>query len=139
MPPQQTGGIPAAHRRARIPSSRMEFHVQRRWAAAIFAALQAYKMTDLVLVYAAVYPEQHGGLLLKWLFYDTAYLIALFFVQIPWLQFTLVKTLFLITFMVIFNVVLFTVPTVSSVTILPADLSDNFFYCYIGRFDWIVF
>lgn len=113
MPPQQTGGIPASHRRALIPSSRVEFHLQRRYAAAFFAGLQAWKVSDLLYVYTAAYPEQQSGVLAKWLLIDTCYLIALFIAQIPWLQFTLVKTIFLSILLAFSNITLFAAPAVS--------------------------
>lgn len=97
-PPQQQrqgGGIPVAHARALIPASRMEFHIQRQWAAALFVLLQAWKVTDLFLVYNASYPEQYSGILAKWWFIDFIYFSALYIAKIPWLQFTLIKTLLL--------------------------------------------
>lgn len=111
MPPQQPGGIPIAHMRALIPASRMEFHVQRQWAFALFVLLQAWKVTDLFLVYNAAYPEQYNGILGKWWLIDFSYFIALYIVKIPWLQFTLVKTLLLSFGMLWLDWTIFAMPT----------------------------
>lgn len=114
MPPQQTGGIPAAHMRAFIPPSRMEFHVQRQWACALFVLLQAWKVTDLFQVYHASYPEQYSGILAKWWFIDFLYLVALYIAKIPWLQFTAVKTVLLTLLMFWIDWTIFAMPAVSS-------------------------
>ncbi|KAI7879844.1 uncharacterized protein EV154DRAFT_450858 [Mucor mucedo] len=99
MPTEQSNGIPAAHRRALIPPSQMEFHNQRLYAISIFVLLQAWKLADLLLVHSATYPEQHQGTLLKWCLIDATYFVALHVAKIPWLQFPFWKTCF---FMVLF-------------------------------------
>lgn len=114
MPPQQTGGIPAAHMRALIPPSRMEFHVQRRWAISIFVFLQAWKLSDLLLVYSASYPEQYHGILFKWLLLESCYFGALHVAKIPWLQFPVWKTVSLILFFSLLNSSVFAGTTVSN-------------------------
>jgi nucleoporin POM152 len=113
MPQQRGGPVPEAHRIALIPSSTMEFHVQRQWAAGIFVGLQAWKLADLLLVYTANDPEQYSGMLLKWGISDTLYLLALYIARIPWLQFSLLKTIMLAIAFIVFNNVAFVDPTVS--------------------------
>jgi nucleoporin POM152 len=113
MPQQRGGPVPEAHRIALIPSSTMEFPVQRRWAAGIFAALQAWKAADLLLVYTASDPEQYSSMLFKWGCSDILYLLALYIARIPWLQFSFLKTIVLAFAFIIFNNVAFIDPTVS--------------------------
>ncbi|KAI7906649.1 uncharacterized protein BX663DRAFT_483356 [Cokeromyces recurvatus] len=111
-PRQQPGGpVSEAHRLALIPSSRMEFPTQRRWAVSIFVLLQSWKITDLWLAYTAAYPEQYSGILMKWWLIDTIYLLCLHVAKIPWLQFSVIKTLLLTLFMLWLNFVLFVAPT----------------------------
>ncbi|KAI9267839.1 hypothetical protein BY458DRAFT_556205 [Sporodiniella umbellata] len=112
MPPQQGQPIPQAHQRALIPSSTIDFPVQRRWAASIFVALQAWKATDLVLVYQATYPEQYNGILLKWWLIDALYFFALYVAKIPWLQFSALKTLILATMLLWLDLAAFSAPTI---------------------------
>lgn len=115
MPPQQTGGsVPAAHMRALIPSSVMEFHLQRQYATAIFVALQAWKIKDLFAVYFTAYPELYNGIISKWWFIDAFFLIALYIAKIPWLQFTIMKTICLMFIACAFDLSVFSVSTVST-------------------------
>lgn len=109
----QGAPVPYAHQIALIPSSRMEFPIQRRWAAAIFVLLQTLKISDLWKVYTAAYPEQYNGILMKWFLIDAAYLIALYIAKIPWLQFSLLKTILLSFFMFWVDFMLFAMPIVS--------------------------
>lgn len=113
MPPQQPQSGHEAHRRALIPSSRMEFPVQRRWAFSIFVFLQAWKVADLFVIFTASYPEQYNNYLLKWWLIDTLYLIALHVAKIPWLQFTVLKTTVLILLMMFANFIVFALPIVN--------------------------
>lgn len=110
---QQSGHVSEAHKKALIPSSRMEFPVQRRWACSIFVFLQAWKLADLFVIFAATYPEQYNNYLLKWWLIDTLYLVILHVAKIPWLQFTVLKTTALILFMMFFNFIVFALPIVS--------------------------
>ncbi|KAG0797154.1 hypothetical protein G6F22_004612 [Rhizopus arrhizus] len=112
MPPTQGRPIPQAHKRALIPSSTIDFPVQRRWAASIFVALQAWKTADLFSVYRASYPEQYNGILLKWWLIDAFYFLALYIAKIPWLQFTAPKTLLLTFILFWIDLALFSVPSV---------------------------
>ncbi|CAO0793001.1 unnamed protein product [Mucor circinelloides] len=113
MPPVvQAQGVPVpyAHQRALIPATRMEFPTQRLWAFSIFVLLQALKAADFWRAYMAAYPDQHSGLLIKWWFIDFIYLLALYFAQIPWLQFSLLKTLLLSAFLCWIDFLVFTAP-----------------------------
>lgn len=105
--------MPEAHRIALIPSSTMEFPVQRLWALSIFAGLQAWKVADLLLTYTASNVEQHSNVVFKWACIDTLYLFALYIARIPWLQFSIAKTVMLWLGFLLFNNVAFVDPTVS--------------------------
>jgi nucleoporin POM152 len=113
MPPQPQSGH-EAQRRALIPSSRMEFPIQRRWAFSIFVLLQAWKAADLLVIFTATYPEQYNSYLAKWWFIDSIYLVALHVAKIPWLQFTVLKTTFLIFLLMFVNFIVFALPIVRS-------------------------
>ncbi|KAI8979759.1 hypothetical protein BDF20DRAFT_835729 [Mycotypha africana] len=113
MPPPQQRGRPRlteAERKALIPSSTMEFAIQRRWAVTIFVCLQAMKIADVFRRFTAAYPEQYEGLVLKWWMLDALYFIILHIAKIPWLQFTPLKTIFLICVMLVTNFILLAVP-----------------------------
>lgn len=126
MARQQTSAhVSEAHRRALIPSSRMEFPVQRRWAFSIFVLLQAWKVADLFVIFTATYPEQYNSHLVKWWLIDTLYLLALHVAKIPWLQFTALKTTVLILLMMFANFVVFALPIVK--------ISTFFFSKIIGK------
>ncbi|KAI9476070.1 MAG: hypothetical protein EXX96DRAFT_527054 [Benjaminiella poitrasii] len=109
---QRGGPVPVTHQLALIPSSRMEFPTQRRWAASIFVLLQSWKIADLWLVYTAAYPEQYSGMLAKWWLIDTIYLLCLHIAKIPWLQFSIIKTTLLTFFMLWLNFAIFVTPTI---------------------------
>lgn len=101
-----------AHQRALIPQSRLDFPTQRLYAIAIFGALQAFKAFDTYKAYTAPYPEQYNGAFLKWWLIDFGYLVALWIVQIPWLQFSALKTIALAFLMGILDLLLFAIPLV---------------------------
>ncbi|CEI90593.1 hypothetical protein RMCBS344292_04914 [Rhizopus microsporus] len=130
MPSQQQGRpVPLAHTRAFIPSSTIDFPVQRRWAVSIFVLLQAWKATDLFTVYQAAYPEQYNGIFFKWFLIDAIYMLALYIAKIPWLQFSALKTIFLTMLLFWINLILFSVPSVG----LAGILFKNFFGDVIGQ------
>lgn len=127
IPPQQTVGIPATHMRPLIPASRMEFHTQRLYAVSIFVLLQAWKLADLLLVNFASNPEQHQGFLYKWVLIDTCYFVALHVAKVPWLQFSIWKTSFLIVMVSLINSLLFAGTGVSKCLSLKFTVTDVFF------------
>ncbi|KAF7728475.1 hypothetical protein EC973_006028 [Apophysomyces ossiformis] len=110
---QATGVLPAAHQRALIPPSTLEFPSQRLYALSIFVAAQALKLYDVYGAYWASYPEQYSGVLLKWWLIDTLYMLLLWVVKIPWLQFSGLKTMLLTLVLITFDVVLFSLPSVA--------------------------
>ena len=87
--PNASSATLVAHQRALIPSTSIEFPTQRLYAISIFIALQALKLFEA----CTVNPEQHTYSWFKWLIIDCSYLFALWIVQIPWLQFTVTKTI----------------------------------------------
>lgn len=120
MPPVnqvQARPVPYAHQIALIPNTRMEFPTQRRWAVAIFVVLQSCKIVDLFKVYTAAYPDQYNGILMKWFLIDAAYLVSLYIAKIPWLQFSLLKTILLTILVFWVDFMLFAMPIVSCYTV----------------------
>ncbi|KAI9491678.1 hypothetical protein BDB00DRAFT_831699 [Zychaea mexicana] len=86
-----------AHQRALIPSTSIEFPTQRLYALSIFVVLQTVKLTDLLQVnFAASYPEEYAGIFIRWWILDALYMAVLWIVQIPWLQFSSLKTMLII-------------------------------------------
>jgi hypothetical protein len=116
MPQQNT-----ASQRALIPSTTIEFPIQRRWAASIFVLIQALKCVDLFALYTAEYPELYDGIVSKWLLIDALYFFALYFARIPWLQFSFFKTCLLIVLLTLLNLFLFAYPTVSLIFFFFVD------------------
>ncbi|KAI8973029.1 hypothetical protein BDB01DRAFT_749580 [Pilobolus umbonatus] len=128
MPP----GTPEAHRRAFISSTTMEFPVQRRWAASIFILLQAWKLSDLLLTYTSTDPTLSSTHMVKWWIYDTLYLIVLYIMRIPWLQFSLLKTIVLIFTLLMTNLILFVMPTFSMSSLFISHLMGDVMGHQIG-------
>ncbi|KAL9555078.1 hypothetical protein MBANPS3_002531 [Mucor bainieri] len=113
MPPTvqvQGAPVPYAQQRALIPATRMEFPTQRLWAFSIFILLQALKAADFFRAYMAAYPEQYSSFLYRWCVIDMVYMAALYFAQIPWLQFSLLKTAFLCFVLIWIDALVFTIP-----------------------------
>lgn len=102
-----------AQQRALIPQSTLDYPTQRLYASAIFGVLQALKAYETYRAYTATYPEQYNGAAAKWWLFDLAYLIALWILQIPWLQFSFLKTILLAFLMGIVDLLLFAIPVVS--------------------------
>ncbi|KAI9311595.1 hypothetical protein BX666DRAFT_1996701 [Dichotomocladium elegans] len=117
--------IPLTHQRALIPASFIEFPTQRLYAISAFVLLQAFKLYDVFLVYYAHYPEEYNGILLKWWLVDAMLLLALWILQIPWLQFSFFKTGWLIAFLMGVDVLLFSLPSATiSAAFVKALLGD---------------
>ncbi|KAI8146224.1 hypothetical protein BJV82DRAFT_600953 [Fennellomyces sp. T-0311] len=115
----------AAHQRALIPSTYIEFPTQRLYAISIFVLLQAIKLYDIYCVYSASYAEEYSGMFIKWWIFDSLYMVSLWIVQIPWLQFSFMKSLILALLLILIDLVLFAVPTASlSGLMLKAFIGD---------------
>lgn len=135
MPPvvqAQGPPVPYAQQRALIPATRMEFPTQRLWAFSIFVLLQALKAADFWRAYMAAYPEQHGSPLGKWCLVDIIYLFALYFAQIPWLQFSLLKTVLLSISLCYIDFLAFSIPIVSGEQ-MDTDMSFSNAGCFLVR------
>ena len=111
--PNASSATLVAHQRALIPSTSIEFPTQRRYAMSILIALQGFKLFEAITINSALHPEQHTYSFLKWLFIDCLYLIALWIVQIPWLQFTFNKTIFFGLVLFLLDLLVFRIPLVS--------------------------
>ncbi|KAI7857423.1 hypothetical protein BDC45DRAFT_459107 [Circinella umbellata] len=108
--PNASSATLAAHQRALIPSTSIEFPTQRLYAMSILIALQGFKLFEAITINSALHPEQHTYSFLKWLFIDCLYLIALWIVQIPWLQFTFNKTIFFGLVLFLLDLLVFRIP-----------------------------
>ncbi|KAI8060399.1 uncharacterized protein B0P05DRAFT_557984 [Gilbertella persicaria] len=122
MSQQRDRPVPAAHKIALIPPSVMEFPVQRRWAATIFAALLAWKATQFISLWTSSDPELYSRVLFKSFLLDTLYFSVLYIVKIPWLQFSLLKTLLLIFGMYGIGACTFSLPFLGVSTLLTKGI-----------------
>lgn len=111
--------ISAAHQRALIPSSSLEFPTQRLYAISIFVLLQALKLYDAYGAHLSSHLEQYSGILLKWWFIDSVYMFALWVLQIPWLQFSGLKSICLALLLILIDLLIFTISPVSTKSIQP--------------------
>ncbi|KAL0073492.1 hypothetical protein F4703DRAFT_1947459 [Phycomyces blakesleeanus] len=118
VPRPLDSSIPVAHNRALIPSNRVPFPTQRIYAVSAFVLLQTIKAYDIFITYTASYPEQYSGFMLKWWLFDVAYLIALWIVKIPWLQFSTFKTILLSLSIMALDAVIFEIPVMAIITTL---------------------
>ncbi|ORY99344.1 hypothetical protein BCR43DRAFT_489127 [Syncephalastrum racemosum] len=125
IPPQrQQSALASAQQRALIPQSTIDFPSQRYYALSLLAVLQGLKLYDLVNVYSAAYPEQYSGMLMKWWLLDALYLFGLWILQIPWLQFSGIKTILFVILTCFINLVLFALPS--------AAISSALFKVFFG-------
>ncbi|KAI8098635.1 uncharacterized protein BX664DRAFT_319225 [Halteromyces radiatus] len=113
MPERQRQTVRAttlAHQRALIPSSFMDFPLQRLVATIIFGTLQTIKIFYAFRTYTATYPEQYNGILLWWWFLDATFIFVLYVFRIPWLQFSSLKSILLVIFLSTIDVLIFVGP-----------------------------
>ncbi|KAI8344547.1 hypothetical protein BC941DRAFT_387222 [Chlamydoabsidia padenii] len=104
------GALPPAHELALIPASFMDFPLQRLVATSVFTLLQLLKIYHVARVLIATYPELYDGTLFWWCCIDAIFVIILFFLRIPWLQFSRIKSAFIITSLMLFNMLVFAGP-----------------------------
>ncbi|KAI9250213.1 hypothetical protein BDA99DRAFT_564180 [Phascolomyces articulosus] len=116
--PNASSATLVAHQRALIPSTSIEFPTQRLYAISIFVGLQALKIFDIYSIYTAAYPEQHSGTFFKWWIIDAMYMIALWIVQIPWLQFSVFKTGGLTLILFFIDLLIFGIPIGAALGVL---------------------
>ncbi|KAI8066421.1 hypothetical protein BC940DRAFT_258202 [Gongronella butleri] len=115
------GRVPSAQQRALIPGTVMDFPTQRLYATLVFGSLQAYKVYDLFRASLEAVPEASSGLVVKWIALDCLYMAALYITRIPWLQFSLLKTLFLLTLLWSLDICVFVGPLALVASLLIGD------------------
>ena len=111
--PNASSATLVAHQRALIPSTSIEFPTQRLYAISILIALQALKLFEALTINSALSPGQHTFAFFKWVIIDFSYMFALWIVQIPWLQFTVRKTVFYGAILAVLDLLVFRIPLVS--------------------------
>lgn len=115
MPEPQRQAVRAdilAQQRALIPPSVMDFPLQRLVVTAIFGLLQTIKVFYSFRVLSATYHEQYNGICGWWWTIDALFILTLYILRIPWLQFSTLKSFFLITVLMTVDVLLFMGPQV---------------------------
>lgn len=109
---QTVRNVPLAHQRALIPPSFIDFPLQRLIATTIFTLLQTLKIFYAFRNLTTSYPEQFDST--GWLtLLDIVFVLCLYICRIPWLQFSLLKSLVLIMTFTMFNTLVFVGPVVS--------------------------
>ncbi|KAI7869276.1 hypothetical protein BDF14DRAFT_1783098, partial [Spinellus fusiger] len=95
---------------ARISPLKIDFPTQRYYAAAIFTLLQAMKIYDAWQKYYSTGLLTPGENAFMWCICDVLFMTILWFVRIPWLQFTELKTVLLSLILILMNFILFAMP-----------------------------
>ncbi|ORZ14614.1 hypothetical protein BCR42DRAFT_417294 [Absidia repens] len=104
---ETVGATPLAHQRALIPSSVMNFPLQRLMATTVLVFLQAIKIYYVARIITATTPELYDDSYRWCSFLDAMFIVALYIFRIPWLQFTLLKSLILIAGSIFINGMIF--------------------------------
>ncbi|ORX58777.1 hypothetical protein DM01DRAFT_1282670 [Hesseltinella vesiculosa] len=105
--------MPSAQQRALISPTRIDFPTQRLIATLIFVSLQSYKVYHLVAASLISHSYAYSGLFWKWMLYDCIYIFALYVARIPWLQFSILKSIFLVSLLWSVDMCMFVGPAVS--------------------------
>ncbi|KAI1316684.1 hypothetical protein EDD11_009640 [Mortierella claussenii] len=113
---------------ARIPLEYCDGPTQRMYAVSSFVFLQALKLYYWMGIARSDYAAEFFGFLL-WLSLDAAFLMALNYLRIPWLELPALRLIIALFFLTIINFVLFTAreisPTAIALSILSKDQGEH--------------
>ncbi|ORZ08960.1 hypothetical protein BCR42DRAFT_382174 [Absidia repens] len=126
---QTVRNVPLAHQRALIPPSLIDFPLQRLIATTIFMSLQTLKIFYAFRNLTTSYPEQYHGTTGWITLLDIIFILVLYICRIPWLQFSLLKSLLLIMTFTMFNTLVFVGP----VSLLNVGILKFFFGDSLGK------
>ncbi|KAG0053627.1 hypothetical protein BGZ83_000768 [Gryganskiella cystojenkinii] len=112
---------------ARIPLEYCDGPTQRLYAVSAFVLLQACKIVYWFSISQSDYAAEFFGFIL-WLSLDAAFLMALNYLRIPWLELPNVRLILALLLLTILNFVLFTIREVSPAAIARSSLSKVWGY-----------
>ncbi|KAG0258256.1 hypothetical protein BG011_003411 [Mortierella polycephala] len=112
---------------ARIPLEYCDGPTQRMYAVSVFVFLQALKLYYWLGIARSDYAAEFFGFIL-WLTLDVAFLMALNYLRIPWLEMPVIRLTVAIFLLAIINFVLFTVREVSPSAIARSSASKVWGY-----------
>ncbi|KAG0341413.1 hypothetical protein BG004_006039 [Podila humilis] len=102
---------------SRIPLDYCDGPTQRAYAVAVFVALQATKLYYFWQIPLLDYAAGFFGFIL-WILVDAAFIFAMSYLRIPWLELPPLRLVIIIVFLTIFNFILFTMREIT-----PADIA----------------
>ncbi|KAG0242232.1 hypothetical protein B0O80DRAFT_500267 [Mortierella sp. GBAus27b] len=114
---------------SRIPLDYCDGPTQRVYAASAFIALQSFKLYYWLGISRSDYAAEFFGFIL-WLSLDVAFLLALNYLRIPWLELPAVRLVLAVFALTIINYVLFTAREISPTAIARSSVSKV--WGYIG-------
>ncbi|KAF9917437.1 hypothetical protein BX616_001020 [Lobosporangium transversale] len=117
---------------ARIPLEYCDGPTQRIYAVSTFMFLQALKIYYWLGISRADYAAEFFGFLL-WLSLDAAFLLALNYLRIPWLELPILRLITALMALTIINYVLFTAREISPTAIVLSILSKDRDEHLLGR------
>ncbi|KAF9584787.1 hypothetical protein BGW38_005173 [Lunasporangiospora selenospora] len=106
----------------RIPLEYCDGPTQRLYAVSTFVFLQAVKLYYWIGIAKSDYAAEFFGFIL-WLSVDVLFLLALNYLQIPWLELPTVRLIVALFILTVVNFVLFTAREISPVLIAQSTLS----------------
>jgi len=93
---------------SRIPLNYCDGPTQRLYAVSAYVALQALKLSYWLELFHSVYAAEENGFIL-WLLIDIAFIMALYYLRIPWMELPPVRLAIAVVAAAIMNYVLFIV------------------------------
>ncbi|KAG0213836.1 hypothetical protein BGX28_003510 [Mortierella sp. GBA30] len=114
---------------ARIPLEYCDGPTQRMYAVSVFVSLQAFKLYYWLGIARSDYAAEFFGFLL-WLSLDVAFLMALNYLRIPWLELPVLRLIIALFVLTIVNFVLFTAREISPTAIAVSIFSK--LWGYVG-------
>ncbi|KAK5823283.1 hypothetical protein F5H01DRAFT_362975 [Linnemannia elongata] len=118
---------------ARIPLEYCDGPTQRIYAVSAFVFLQAMKLYYWLGIARSDYAAEFFGFIL-WLALDVAFLMALNYLRIPWLELPVIRMLIALFTLAIINFVLFTASEISPTAIARSSASKV--WGYVGLPGW---
>ncbi|KAF9357016.1 hypothetical protein BGX34_009638 [Mortierella sp. NVP85] len=130
-PPRSTAQRPrdAFPSNARIPLDYCDGPTQRLYAVSAFVILQAFKVSYWLGISRSDYAAEFFGFIL-WLLLDIAFLMALNYLRIPWMELPVIRLVVAVFTLTIINYVLFTAREISPTAIARSSASKV--WGYIG-------
>lgn len=118
---------------ARIPLEYCDGPTQRIYAVSAFFFLQALKLYYWLGIARSDYAAEFFGFIL-WLALDVAFLMALNYLRIPWLELPVIRMIIALFVLVVVNFVLFTASEVKGLMKTDGQLQNRKKMLLLGQF-----